>query len=192
MLAESDALLIVDVQRDFLPGGSLAVPAGDEVVPVLAAMAGRFSGHGLPVIASRDWHTPDHCSFEAQGGPWPPHCVADTPGAELDPGLRLPADTKIVDKGTTAGKDAYSAFEGTELDTWLRDRGVRRVFIGGLATEYCVLNTAADAIHAGYEVVLLEDAIRAIDASDGRRAVESLRAKDATVIESVGMLNAPV
>lgn len=189
MLAEGDALLIVDVQRDFLPGGSLAVPEGDEVVPVLAAMAGQFAARGLPVIASRDWHTPDHCSFEAQGGPWPPHCVAETAGAELDPGLRLPADTKIVDKGITADKDAYSAFEGTELDAWLGDRGVRRVFIGGLATEYCVLNTAADAIQAGYEVVLLEDAIRAIDEADGQRAIESLRAQDATVIESLGMLD---
>ena len=189
MSAGSDALLIVDVQRDFLPGGALAVPEGDQVVPVLASVSGYFSRQRLPVIASRDWHPPDHCSFQAQGGPWPPHCVAGTPGAELDPGLRLPPDTLIVDKAGTSDKDAYSAFEGTELDHRLKRQGVRRLFIGGLVTEYCVLNTAADAIKNGYEVVLINDAIRAIDRAEGRRAIDTLRASSATVIESGELLD---
>ncbi len=190
MLEESDALLIIDVQRDFLPGGALAVPAGDEVVPVLAAMSDAFSAAGLPVVASRDWHPPDHCSFEAQGGPWPPHCVAETEGASLDPALRLPPDVRIVDKATTAEKDAYSAFEGTDLHAWLQGKGVSRLFVGGLATEYCVLNTAADALGNGYDVILLEDAIRAIDEQDGRQALDSLRAKNATITDSSSALDA--
>lgn len=189
MLTEHDALLAVDVQRDFEPGGALAVPDGDAVAPVLAACIGEFSRHKLPVIASRDWHPQDHCSFKAQGGPWPPHCVADTPGAELDPALELPADAKIIDKAQTAEQDAYSAFEGTELHAWLSQQGVRRLFIGGLATEYCVLNTANDALSHGYEVVLLTDAIRAIDPADGDKAIEDLVSRGARIGESRDWLN---
>lgn len=189
MLADHDALLIVDVQRDFLPGGALAVPGGDDVVPVLAAVGGAFSAAKLPIVASRDWHPPDHCSFREHGGPWPSHCVAGTPGAELDPGLGLPPGARIVDKAVATDKDAYSAFEGTDLDAWLRDKGVERLFIGGLATEYCVLNTAADAIRNGYDVVLIEDAIRAIDDTDGRRAIDSLRDMNAATIRSDRILN---
>jgi nicotinamidase/pyrazinamidase len=184
MQTDSDALLIVDVQRDFLPGGALAVPNGDEVVPVLAEASKFFATSGRPVIASRDWHPTDHCSFGANGGPWPPHCIAGTAGAELDPDLQLPPGTKIVDKATTADKDAYSAFEGTDLDAWLKQQGVRRLYIGGLATEYCVLNTAADAIKYGYDVVLLEDAIRPIDRLAGERAVESLQQMHVLVTKS--------
>jgi len=189
MPTDSDALMIVDVQRDFLPGGALAVPDGDQVISVLAAMSESFSAAGLPVVASRDWHPPDHCSFQEQGGPWPPHCIAGTPGAELDRGLRLPPGALIVDKAITSDKDAYSAFEGTELNQWLQRKDVKRLFVGGLATEYCVLNTAADAIKNGYEVVLLTDAIRAIDQADGQRAIESLAASNATVIKSGEILN---
>ena len=184
MLTKEDALLIVDVQEDFLPGGSLAVPEGDAIIPVLASLGSEFAVQGLPVIASRDWHPANHCSFAEQGGPWPPHCVAGTPGAEIDPALQLPADVRIVDKATTADKDAYSAFEGTDLDSWLKVKGVSRVFVGGLATEYCVLNTAADALRNGFEVVLLEDAIRAIDETEGQQAIDELRRKGATVINS--------
>ena len=191
MLSDKDALLIVDVQRDFLPGGALAVPDGDDVTPVLAACGEVFAANDLPVFASRDWHPKDHCSFEAQGGLWPPHCVADTPGAEIDPGLRLPSGTRIVDKATTADKDAYSAFEGTELDSWLKESGVRRLFIGGLATEYCVLNTARDAVNNGYEVHLMTDAIRAIDPAEGDSAIESLRELHAMIVDSGEILDEP-
>lgn len=184
MLNDTDALLIVDVQRDFLPGGSLAVPDGDAVVPVLAECVETFARQGQPVFASRDWHPPDHCSFEAQGGPWPPHCIADTPGAEIHPELHLPESATIISKATTVEKDAYSAFEGTDLDARLKDLGVKRLFVGGLATEVCVLNTARDALDLGYEVVLMTDAIRGLDAAESEKAVDELRAKHAQVAES--------
>jgi nicotinamidase/pyrazinamidase len=189
MLKKTDALLIVDVQRDFLPGGALAVPDGDAVVPALAALAQKFAAEGLPVIASRDWHPADHCSFVEQGGPWPPHCVARSEGATLDPGLELPENVKIIDKAVTADKDAYSAFEGTGLADWLRERGVERVVVGGLATEYCVLNTAADGLRNGFDVLLVEDAIRAIDDADGQRAIDTLRDQGAKVGDSGAIIN---
>ena len=176
LLEPGDALLIVDVQKDFLPGGSLAVPGGDEVVPVLRRYLGLFEAKGLPVFASRDWHPRDHCSFRARGGPWPPHCVAGSTGADGPPDLPLPAAV-IVHKATAADTDAYSAFEGTVLDAGLRDRRVRRLFVGGLATDYCVLNTVRDAVARGYAVVLLMDAIRAVNVhpDDGAKAEAEMR-----------------
>lgn len=176
-----DALLIVDVQNDFLPGGSLAVPHGDQVIAPLNRYIARYRAAQLPVFASRDWHPPDHCSFHAQGGPWPPHCVAGTEGARFAAVLELPASTQIVSKALRPERDAYSAFEDTDLDARLRQAGVRRLFVGGLATEYCVLNTAKDALRLGYAVTLLLDAIRAIDAKpgDGERAIEELQRRGA-------------
>ena len=173
-----DALLIVDAQIDFLPGGRLAVPAGDEVVPVLNAYLRAFGRRGLPVFATRDWHPPDHCSFREHGGPWPPHCVAHSDGARFAPLLDLPCGVTIISKATEARKDAYSGFEATALDGILRAAGVRRLFVGGLATDYCVLNTVRDARRLGYAVRLLTDAIRAVDVQpgDGARAVAQMRA----------------
>jgi nicotinamidase/pyrazinamidase len=172
-----DALIIVDVQNDFLPGGALAVPQGSEVVSTLNRYAGLFAAQGLPVFATRDWHPPDHCSFRKQGGPWPAHCVAGTQGAQFAPKLALPPDSRVVSKATTPERDAYSGFAGTELDAMLRRENVHRVFVGGLATDYCVLNTVKDARTLGYEVVLLQDAIRAVDlkSGDGRRAQEEMQ-----------------
>jgi nicotinamidase/pyrazinamidase len=189
LLTEHDALLVVDVQRDFLPGGALGVANGDEVVPLLAACMETFERQQLPIIASRDWHPVDHCSFQAQGGPWPPHCIAGTAGSEIDPALNLPPGVETVDKASSVEKDAYSAFEDTELDPILRKKGVNRVFIGGLATEYCVLNTARDALTRGYDVVVLEDAIRAIDPAAGKDAIEELRSKGASICQSRDLLD---
>jgi nicotinamidase/pyrazinamidase len=165
-----DALLIVDLQYDFLPGGSLAVAHGDEVVPVLNRYLERFSG--LPVYATRDWHPEGHCSFAAQGGPWPPHCIAGTHGAEFSAELRLPPSATIVSKATRVAQDAYSGFDGTDLDDSLTAARIRRLYVGGLATDYCVLNTVRDALKLGYRVMLLTDAIRAVDVQpgDGGRA----------------------
>lgn len=181
---KGDALIIVDVQQDFLPGGALAVTEGDEIIPILNRCAEGFDRHALPVFATRDWHTPDHCSFREQGGPWPPHCVAGSPGAELPAALALPQRSEIIPKGMSAHADAYSGFEGTGLASRLRKLGCKRVFIGGLATDYCVRATAIDALEEGFEVVVLEDAVRAVDAQpgDGARALAELAAKGARVV----------
>ena len=175
-IRQGDALLIVDVQNDFLPGGSLAVPRGDEVVPVLNRCLQIFTAQSLPVYATRDWHPERHCSFRAQGGPWPPHCVAGTRGAEFAAALQLPPSAAIVSKAATAEQDAYSGFQGTGLDAQLRAANIRRLFIGGLATDYCVLNTVRDALQLGYRVWLLGDAIRAVDVQpgDGQRAEQEM------------------
>ena len=180
-LRPHDALLIVDVQRDFLPGGALAVPDGDAVVPVLNRYIALAQVTGMPVIASRDWHPANHCSFTPQGGPWPPHCVAGSEGAQFARELELPAHANVIDKATTQAQDAYSAFSGTMLGQWLRAGGVKRVLVGGLATDYCVLNTVRDALNEGFEVVLLTDAIRAVDvnAGDGARAEAEMRERGA-------------
>ncbi len=169
-----DALLIVDVQNDFLPGGSLAVPHGDEIVPVLNRYLKIFAA--LPVYATRDWHPANHCSFRAQGGIWPPHCVAGTHGAEFAAELQLPPSTTVISKATKLEHDAYSSFQDTDLDTMLFSAKVRRLFVGGLATDYCVLNTVRDAIGLGYQVLLLGDAIRAVDVQpgDGQRAEQEM------------------
>jgi nicotinamidase/pyrazinamidase len=171
-----DALLIVDVQNDFLPGGSLAVPHGDEVVTVLNRYLQIFAMQNLPVYATRDWHPEQHCSFRAQGGPWPPHCIADTRGAQFAAALQLPPSAVIISKAVTVEHDAYSGFQGTDLDTLLQTTNIRRLFIGGLATDYCVVNTVRDAIGLGYRVLLLTDAIRAVDVQpgDGLRAEEEM------------------
>ena len=183
-LGKGDALVIVDVQRDFLPGGALAVPRGDEVVPVLNSYIRLFRDKGLPIIATRDWHPPNHCSFKKQGGPWPPHCVQDTPGAQFAPGLELPRDVIIISKATRPQEEAYSGFEGTDMDEKLKALGVKRLFVGGLATDYCVLSTVKDALKLGYRVYLLLDAIRAVDVNpgDGERAIEEMKSLGAIPI----------
>lgn len=184
-LQAGDALILVDVQLDFLPGGSLAVSHGDEVVPALNRYIAVFRRLTLPVVATRDWHPPDHCSFQAQGGPWPPHCVAGSDGARFAPLLDLPCEARIVSKATARDRDAYSGFEGTDLDDWLKHAGVSRVFVGGLATDYCVLNTVRDALRLGYATFLLADAVRAVDvqAGDGERAIAEMRRLGALAIE---------
>lgn len=174
-----DALIIVDVQNDFLPGGSLAIAGSDEIVPVINDYVRAFEASDLPIYATRDWHPPDHCSFQAQGGPWPPHCIAGSLGADFVPGLRLPEAEKIViiSKGTESAKEAYSGFEGTDLAERLSNEGVRRLFICGLATDYGVLNTVRDALAKGFEVLLLEDAIRPVNIQpqDGENALKEMR-----------------
>ena len=169
---QGDALIIVDLQYDFLPGGSLAVTDGDAVIPVLNQLIKAFEATALPIVATRDWHPDKHCSFLPQGGIWPPHCIAGSHGAAFADGLQL-GRASVVSKATSVERDAYSGFEGTALGATLHAQGVRRVFVGGLATDYCVLQTVLDAFKLGFEVVLLTDAIRAVDvqAGDGARAI---------------------
>ncbi len=174
--AAGDALILVDVQYDFLPGGSLAVTDGDAIIDPLNRQIARFEADGLPVVATRDWHPADHISFAQRGGPWPPHCVRGTHGAQFEEHLDVPADAIVISKADTPDKDAYSGFQGTTLDEQLRGLGVGRVFVGGLATDYCVLNTVLDARRLGYDVVLLTEAIRAVNVhpDDGERAIAQM------------------
>ncbi len=178
-----DALLVVDVQNDFLPGGALGIAGGDAVVPPLNRLLAAWRARGLPVYLTRDWHPPGHCSFAAQGGPWPVHCVAGSSGAEFSPQLeRAPGDV-VVSKATRIDRDAYSALDGTQLAGDLVRTGVRRVFIGGLATDYCVRATGLDARAAGFDVTVLNDAVCAVDVhpDDGRRALSELAAAGAAL-----------
>ena len=172
----SDALLLIDVQVDFLPGGNLAVPNGDEVVPVLNHYIRSFQDRGLPVFATRDWHPANHRSFLAQGGPWPAHCIQNTGGAEFAAGLQFPSDVRVISKAASPDREAYSGFQGTDLHERLQSLGTERLFIGGLATDYCVLNTVRDAVSLGYGVVLLEDAIKAVNVhpDDGAKALAEM------------------
>jgi len=171
----TDALIAVDVQRDFCPGGALPVPDGDQVIPAI----NRFLSLGnWLTVATRDWHPVDHCSFKAHGGIWPVHCVAGTPGAEFHPGLDVTKIHRIISKASTKDVEAYSGFQGTELTVFLKGRGITRVFVCGLATDYCVKATALDARREGLDVVVLEDAVRGVEVHPGdcRKAIEEMSA----------------
>lgn len=177
-LTPLDALLLVDVQNDFCPGGALAVADGDAVVPVLNGWIAAAQQGGAKVYASRDWHPADHLSFAEQGGIWPPHCVQDTPGAAFHPGLELPNGAAVVSKADQADHEAYSAFDSGELGEELRAAGVRRLWVGGLATDYCVKASVLDALEIpGLEVHVVTNAIRAVDVApgDGDEALNAMR-----------------
>lgn len=180
------ALVIVDVQNDFCPGGTLAVAGGDRVAAPLARLAARCAAAGLPVFASRDWHPPDTAHFQDAGGPWPVHCVRDTPGAELHPDLVLPPEAVILSKGVDPQADGYSAFEardeaGRDLVELLRAAGVDHLLVGGLATDYCVRATALAALARGLRVSLLTDAVAGVNVQpgDADRAIEEMVAAGA-------------
>jgi nicotinamidase/pyrazinamidase len=176
-----EALIVVDVQNDFCPGGALAVEEGDQIVEHLNRMSGE---HDL-VVATRDWHPPDHGSFQRHGGPWPEHCVQGTEGAELHPELERDAIHHIVDKGQDPHTEGYSGFEGTGLEDLLRERGVERVHVAGLALDYCVKHTALDARRHGFDVVVHRGATRAVNAQPGddERAVAELREAGVEVLD---------
>jgi len=162
-----DALIIVDMQNDFMPGGALPVPEADKIVDTVNAYIDHFVTRGALVVATRDWHPPNHISFAERGGPWPPHCVQNTWGAQFHPNLRLPESAIIVSKAFLPDKEAYSGFDGTDLEFILRSRGIRRVFIAGVATDYCVRATALDAVRLGFETFLLVDAVKGVDIPKG-------------------------
>jgi nicotinamidase/pyrazinamidase len=176
-----DGLIVVDVQNDFCPGGALAVSDGDAVVPRVNELAREFPF----VVATRDWHPPDHSSFAAQGGPWPVHCIQNTEGAQLHRALEEASIDVVLDKGQSSDTDGYSGFDGTGLASLLRDRGIDRVHVAGLALDYCVKQTALDARRAGFDVVVHADAARPVDVrpGDGARAVEELRAAGVEVVD---------
>ncbi len=176
-LDSQDALLIVDVQYDFLAGGSLAIPDAEAIIPVLNSYIKIFNQASLPVFATRDYHPVDHCSFQAMGGQWPVHCVAGSRGAEFCAELKLPSRTIIISKAVTKDREAYSTFQGTDLEEQLKRGEIRRLFIGGLATDFCVLYSVRDALSFGLQVMVLKDAIRAVNLQpdDGDRARQEMR-----------------
>jgi nicotinamidase/pyrazinamidase len=188
---ESPALLVVDVQNDFCPGGALAVENGDRVVPVINRLASRAAALGIPIYASRDWHPVDSTHFVTGGGPWPAHCVAGTEGARLHPGLTLPPGAMIVTKGVGRDDQGYSVFEGKVAGRGafaddLAARGVEHLIICGLATDYCVRATALDARTRGFGVSVVEDAIAPVDVApgDGDRALDQMRHAGAVVLSA--------
>jgi len=172
--SDADALIVVDVQNDFCPGGAVPVDGGGAVVPPINRAMTRFEH----IVFTRDWHPANHCSFsgtpESREGGWPAHCVQNSPGAEFCGGLRVPLDAYVVDKGIDPDKEAYGAFEGTDLAEELRRRGIARVFIAGLATDYCVRATALGAIEAGFETVLIEDGCRGVAEDTTRAALDDM------------------
>jgi nicotinamidase/pyrazinamidase len=176
-----EALIVVDVQNDFCAGGALPVPDGEAVVEPV----NRLAAQAQFVVATRDWHPPDHRSFAEHGGPWPVHCVRDTAGAQLHPGVERAQLDLVLDKGHARDREGYSGFEGTELETLLRDRGVETVHVAGLALDYCVKETALDAKRAGFDVVVHRGATRAVevDPGDGDRAVAALREAGVEVVD---------
>lgn len=180
-LHHQDAVIAVDVQNDFCPGGALAVNNGDAVVPVLNEWLDKASRQGALTVASRDWHPVSHCSFKAQGGPWPDHCIQDTEGAAFHPDLRLPPETVRVSKGTAFDQDAYSAFDGTGLKGFLESRGIERLWIGGLACDVCVRATVLDACKLRFETHLIVEATRAVDPDQASTVIDEMGTAGAVI-----------
>jgi nicotinamidase/pyrazinamidase len=185
-----DALIVVDVQYDFLPGGTLPVATGLEIIPVINKLIPYFQH----VFFTRDWHPDAHISFsefpEYKDQSWPPHCVADTPGAMLYEDLAMPEHPHIINKGTDPNREAYSGFEETRLEADLRDLGIKRVFICGLATEYCVKNTVLDAVKRGFQTYVIEDGIRGINHPAGtvETAMAEMKQKGAVLVQSADII----
>jgi nicotinamidase/pyrazinamidase len=180
-----DALIVVDVQRDFCAGGALPIPHGDEVVGPLNEWIAAARAVGARVFLTRDRHPPRHVSFQTQGGPWPPHCVQNSQGAGWHPKLTIPPEAVVISKGVSPGKDNYSGFDDTDLADQLRRAGVRRLWVGGLALDFCVRATVLDARQLGLTTYVLESATRPVDAGAGRSAVEEMRAAGA-IVDSMG------
>lgn len=190
-MQKKSALIVVDVQNDFCPGGALGVRGGDQIVPVLNRYIEKFSRARLPIIATRDWHPEKTSHFKSGGGPWPAHCIRQTQGAEFHADLKLGEEAVVVSKGTAPDEDGYSAFQardisGTTLAELLRRSGVETIFIGGLATDYCVKYTVLDGLQHGFCAVVLGDAIRGVDLdpNDSRRALNEMSAAGAVTLVS--------
>ncbi|HVQ39001.1 MAG TPA: nicotinamidase, partial [Pyrinomonadaceae bacterium] len=178
-------LIVVDVQNDFCPGGALAVAHGDQVVAPLNKLINEFLQQGEPVFKSRDWHPEKTKHFATYGGTWPIHCVQNTRGAEFHPELLDDIHIRVISKGL-GDEDCYSAFDGTNLALELRRLGVEEVWVGGLATDYCVKNTVLDALKEGFRVKAVEDAMRPVELQpgDGEHALAEMRAAGAVVVKT--------
>ncbi len=183
-LTGRDALIVVDMQNDFMPNGRLPVPGADRIIPSINRYCNLFYSKGLPLFATRDWHPENHVSFDVNGGRWPVHCVQWSRGADFADGLELPPDTFIINKGDRPELEAYSGFQGTVLDSLLKERGVRRVFVCGVATEFCVKNTCLGALNLGYTVFVLKDGVKGLNRNSEEEAIKNLLQAGAVVIGS--------
>ncbi len=181
-MKKGDGLLIVDLQKDFCPGGALAVEGGDQVVPVLNEWIAAAETKDVAIFASRDWHPTRHVSFEPEGGQWPVHCVQDTDGAAFHPDLKLPEETVVVTKGTRFDQDQNSAFDQTGFADFLKREKIGRLWIGGLAQDVCVLATALDAREAGLAVFVIRDAMKPVTPEGGKEAIGKMAAAGATLV----------
>lgn len=190
MIKQNSCLVIVDVQNDFCPGGALAVSEGDEVVPVLNSWVKRFKAAKLPVAYTQDWHPKDHCSFAQNGGIWPVHCVQGTSGADFHKDLMI--EGEVFRKGFLKDREAYSGFDATlegkpdspTLGQWLKEKGIERIYVGGIATDYCVKATVLDGLDQGFKVTLIRSGVRAVNVNpgDGERAIREMIQKGAEVL----------
>ena len=187
-IKDSDALILVDVQRDFCAGGALPVPDGDQVVPYLNRYIMLFDHARARIYATRDWHPPNHISFKQYGGIWPPHCIQKSEGAEFHPNLFITPDVTIISKATS-DKEAYSGFDDTDLAESLQQNQVKQLFIGGLATDYCVKNTVLDALKLGFKTYVLIDAIRGVNVQphDSQKAIDEMLLNGAQPITLVNV-----
>ena len=179
----TDALIIGDIQVDFLPGGALPVPESDQIIPIINDYVNIFRKKGM-VFAVRDWHPPDQMSFKERGGPWSPHCVQESEGAKFHRDFHLPPNALIISKGTNRNLESYSAFSGTDLAAQLRSKEISRLCVCGVATDYCIINTVLDAISQGFEVYLLVDAIKGINVEpeDSALAIEKMTTKGTEIV----------
>lgn len=157
------ALIVVDIQRDFCPGGALPVADGDKIVPAVNELIRAFEGAGMPVFFTRDWHPKNHMSFKAYGGQWPPHCIRNTPGASFHPSLAVPTEAGVIDKGTLRADEGYSGFQGTDLENELHGLHVKQIYVAGLATDYCVKNTVVDGVAKGFETYVITDCVKGVN-----------------------------
>ena len=174
---------MVDMQRDFCPGGALPVEDGDEIVPRINRVVMAFEHGTMPIFFTRDWHPHNHTSFKSHGGTWPPHCVQGTAGAEFHHALRIPVRSIVISKGDDSDVEAYSAFQGTDLEERLKKLGADKVFLCGLATDYCVKESATDARRCGFEVEVIRDCIGAVNVApgDGTKAISRMRRAGAKI-----------
>ncbi len=183
-ISKSDALIVTDIQNDFLPGGTLPVTNGQEIIPVLNEYISLFKSMNARIFATRDWHPPNHISFKPFGGPWPLHCLQDSEGAKFHRDLRLPSNAIVISKATDPKHEAYSSFDGTNLAEELNKNKISRIFIGGLATDYCVRYSVLDGLVAGFNMIVLSDATRGINVkpNDSEKAIQEVQKKGARIV----------
>ncbi len=184
------ALIVVDIQRDFCPGGALPVSDGDKIIPAVNELIRAFEREGLPVFLTRDWHPKNHISFKVNGGAWPPHCIQNTPGASFHPSLVVPSAAEVIDKGTLRTDDTYSNFQGTDLAQKLHHLKVKQIYVVGLATDYCVMNTVVDGVAKGFETYVITDCVRGVNVRprDSASAMRTMVLRGARQITSDRLL----